>query len=229
MNGQTSRRAFLGLAAAGVAGTVSACSNVVRSAAARPAAASARSWRNPVPENSRPGTSEWVVRHLGAEHEIEGYAAGQASVLTGENAGVPLFVSTTARGFTATAYRLGWYQGHGARQVWKSATVRGGTQRTATVADSTNTVATDWDPVSPRAHRRLAARAPTWPRLDADSGAQRYVPVTVRSASCAGKVVLKNCVQTWQAYNTWGGYDLYKGPTGAYADEPARRQPRQAL
>ena len=44
------------------------------------------------------------------------------------------------------------------------------------------------------------------------------MPVTVRSESCAGKVVLKNCVQTWQAYNTWGGYDLYKGPNGAYAD-----------
>ena len=55
-------------------------------------------------------------------------------------------------------------------------------------------------------------------KLHADSGGQRYVPVTVRSPSCAGKVVLKNCVQTWQAYNMWGGYDLYKGPNGAYAD-----------
>ena len=44
------------------------------------------------------------------------------------------------------------------------------------------------------------------------------MPVTVRSPSCAGKVVLKACVQTWQAYNMWGGYDLYKGPNGAYAD-----------
>jgi N,N-dimethylformamidase beta subunit-like protein len=214
VDGQTSRRAFLGLAVAGVAGTVSACSNVVRSPPARPVAASARPWRNPVPENSLPGTSEWVIRNLGAEHEIEGYA-GQASVLTGES--FPLLVSTTARGFTATAYRLGWYQGHGARQVWKSRTVRGGSQRTATVSDSTSTVATDWDPV-------LHVPTDDWPpgaylvKLDADSGAQRYVPVTVRSASCAGKVVLKSCVQTWQAYNTWGGYDLYKGPTGAYAD-----------
>ena len=29
--------------------------------------------------------------------------------------------------------------------------------------------------------------------------------------------MLKNGVETWQAYNTWGGYDLYKGPDGAYA------------
>jgi hypothetical protein len=214
MNGQTSRRAFLGLAAAGVAGTVSACGNLVRSAAIGPVAATASPWRSPVQENALPGTSEWVIRHFGAEHEIEGYA-GKASLLQGES--LPLFVSTTARGFTATAYRLGWYQGHGARQVWKSRTVRGGAQRAATVAGVTNTVATNWDPV-------LHVPTDDWPpgaylvKLDADSGAQRYVPVTVRSRSCAGKVVLKSCVQTWQAYNMWGGYDLYKGPSGAYSE-----------
>ena len=54
-------------------------------------------------------------------------------------------------------------------------------------------------------------------RLDASSGAQRYVPMTVRSFSTAGKLVIKNAVATWQAYNTWGGYDLYTGP-GGYND-----------
>jgi hypothetical protein len=53
-------------------------------------------------------------------------------------------------------------------------------------------------------------------RLDADTGAQRYVPATVRSAATAGKLVIKNCVATWQAYNTWGGYDLYTGPGAGY-------------
>jgi N,N-dimethylformamidase beta subunit-like, C-terminal len=213
VDGQTNRRAFLGLAAAGVAGAVSACGNSPRSTV-RPVAASARAWRNPVPENALPGTSAWVIHHLGAAREIEGYA-GKASVLTGES--FPLFVSTTARGFTATAYRLGWYQGHGARQVWKSRSVRGGAQRAAVVSGATNTVATDWDPV-------IQVPTDDWPpgaylvKLTADSGGQRYVPVTVRSESCAGKVVLKNCVQTWQAYNLWGGYDLYKGPSGAYSE-----------
>jgi hypothetical protein len=211
---QTSRRAFLGLAAAGAAGAVSACSGVMGGASPRPSAAVARTWRNPVPENSLPGTSDWKIRHLGAAHDIEGYP-GKASVLPGES--FPLFVSTTSRAFTVTAYRLGWYQGHGARELWKSKTVRAGAQRAATVAEATSMVATDWDPV-------LTVPTHDWPagayllKLDAESGAQRYVPVTVRSPSCAGKVVLKACVQTWQAYNLWGGYDLYKGPNGAYAD-----------
>src|SRR5205807_2646565 len=51
-------------------------------------------------------------------------------------------------------------------------------------------------------------------RPAAESGAQRFVPVTVRSASTAGKVGIKNAVETWQAYNAWGGYDLYHGPGG---------------
>ena len=77
----------------------------------------------------------------------------------------------------------------------------------------TNTVQTDWG-------ASLTVPTDGWPdgayllRLDAESGAQRFVPVTVRSASTAGKVVLKNSTATWQAYNGWGGYDLYNGPGG---------------
>ena len=156
VDGQTSRRAFLGLAAAGVAGAVSACSGLAPPPRPRPAAATARAWRNPVPENSLPGTSDWVIRHLGAEHEIEGYA-GKASVLAGRAA--PAVRVDDLRGRSpSTAYRLGWYQGHGARQVWKSKTVRGGAQRAATVSEATSTVTHRLGPGAQRAHRRLAGR-----------------------------------------------------------------------
>ena len=30
--------------------------------------------------------------------------------------------------------------------------------------------------------------------------------------------MIKNGVATWQAYNTWGGYDLYNGPGGEYGN-----------
>lgn len=213
MDPKTSRRAFLGLAAAGVAGAAAGCTAAPGSSA-HPNAVTAKPRRPPVPENSLPGDPHWALRHLGGEHDIEGYT-GKASVLTGES--FPLFVSTTSRGFRVTAFRLGWYQGTGARKVWSSGPVRGGRQKRPAVIQPTNTVMTDWDPV-------LHVPTDGWPagayllRLDADSGAQRYVPVTVRSASTAGKVVLKSCVQTWQAYNMWGGYDLYKDAAGAYAN-----------
>ena len=84
------------------------------------------------------------------------------------------------------------------------------------VAPATNMVTAPWRP-------SLTVSTAGWPegdyllRLDASSGARRHVPLTVRSASTAGKVVLLNDVTTWQAYNMWGGYDLYRGP-GGFAD-----------
>jgi hypothetical protein len=215
VEGKTSRRAFLGLAAAGAAGAaVTACTGSGAGSAQRQAAVAVPRTRLTVPENSLPGDPHWAIRHLGGEHEIEGYA-GKASVLTGES--FPLFVSTGSRGFRVTAFRLGWYQGTGARKVWQSPAIHGAQQKSPAIAQSTNTVHTDWDPV-------IEVPTDDWPagayllRLDADSGAQRYVPVTVRSASTAGTIVLKNCVQTWQAYNMWGGYDLYKDAAGTYAN-----------
>jgi hypothetical protein len=193
--------------AAGVAGD-SAAAHVV--SAARLTAARATRQRRAVSENSLPGDPRWDIRHLGPAGAIAGYA-GRASALAGEP--VPLFVSTTSRSFRVLAFRMGWYSGDLARLVWQSGSVRGHRQRAAYLEQATTTVETDWGP-------SLTVPTQDWPdgayllRLDADSGAQRFVPLTIRSASTAGKVVIKNAVATWQAYNTWGGYDLYNGPAG---------------
>jgi N,N-dimethylformamidase beta subunit-like, C-terminal len=212
----TSRRAFLGLGALGVTGAVVACNSNSGGSPAASATTSPRTsaGRRVVPENSLAGDPHWEIRHLGSAHAIEGYTDA-ASVRTGQP--FRLFVSTTSSGFQVRAFRLGWYGGTGARKVWQSGPLRGHRQNAPGLTGSTNTVSTDWDP---------AIEVPTddWPagayllRLDADSGAQRYVPVTIRSASTQGKIVLKNCVATWQAYNTWGAYDLYIGPGQSYAN-----------
>lgn len=218
MDSKVARRTFLGLGAAGVVGATAAAAKLWSVAGASGPAVNGSKKKpvlksRPSAENSLPGDPRWQIRHLGSEHAIEGYP-GASSVLTGEK--LPLFVSTTARSFKITAFRLGWYQGHGARRVWSSGTVHGQQQSAALLSSGTNTVSTNWGPV-------IEIPTDDWPagayllRLDAETGAQRYVPVTVRSRSTAGTVVIRNCVATWQAYNTWGGYDLYKGPGQVYA------------
>jgi hypothetical protein len=225
-----SRRVFLGRAAATAAVTGAAAAGAARlagdtAAASRPATATLRRSAGAAPraatiaENARPGDRDWWITSPGAPDEITGYA-GQASVLPGQP--VDLYVSTTAREFTVRAFRAGWYGGDLARLVWQSGPVRGHRQAAAVIGTPaylgapTNTARADWG-------RSLTIATDGWPagayllRLDAFSGGQRYVPLTVRSASAAGRVVLKNGVSTWQAYNTWGGYDLYLGP-GGYAD-----------
>src|SRR5580658_1892689 len=210
-----SRRLFLGTAAAAAAAvpaaTLAGCDGSPAPGATGPAGAPRRTV---VPENSLPGDRHWWITHEGAPDAIMGYAS-EASVLPGEP--IHLYVSTTSREFDVKVFRMGWYRGDLARLVWQSGPVRGHRRRAATRVVPTNTVHTHWG-------RSLTITdTHDWPagsyllRLDAQSG-QRYVPVTVRSASTAGKVVLKSAVSTWQAYNTWGGYDLYLGPDGGYDD-----------
>jgi len=210
------RRMFLGRAAAAAAvpAAVAACDKLGGSPAAAPAAHSGGTRRGPrpVPENSLPGDPHWWISKLGAPDAVLGYAA-QASVLPGQP--ITLHVSTTGREFRVRAFRIGWYRGDLARKVWESGRVRGHRQSPAKLIAATNTVHTDWGP-------SLTIPTDDWPagsyllRVDADTG-QRYVPVTVRSSDTRGKVVIKNGTATWQAYNTWGGYDLYTGP-GGYND-----------
>jgi len=205
------RRAFLGLGATGMA-TV-ACDSVAARSGAAPAPARRARRRAALAENELPGDPGWVIRQEGAPDAVMGYA-GKASVLPGET--FPLFVSTTARSFRVSAFRIGWYRGDGARKVWASGNLPGRQQNGPVLTEATNTVSTSWDAAA-------GISTDDWPegayllRLDAETGAQRYVPITVRAASTAGKVVIRNAVATWQAYNTWGGYDLYTGPGTSYA------------
>jgi hypothetical protein len=220
-DGKASRRAVLGLGIAAAGAAVGAAADRfwrpasqlrATAAPASPASTRVSGVRKTVPENDLPGDPDWRIGKLGAQTDVEGYASAE-SVLPGES--VDLFVSATSPSVQVTAFRLGWYHGDGARKVWSSGSVHTASQSAAQMTSSTNTVYTDWDPV-------LTVATHDWPagayllRLDAESGAQRYVPLVVRSASTAGALVLKHSVQTWQAYNTWGGYDLYVGPGQVY-------------
>jgi hypothetical protein len=161
------------------------------------------------PKPSVAGNADWTIHTPGPEHAIEGFA-DRVSVTPGQP--VRLFVSTTATSWTASAFRLG----ADARAVWTSPPQPGHQQPAAILQNPTNTVVAPWAP-------SLTVDTAGWDpgdylfRLDT-TGAQRYVPLTVRTPSNAGRVVIVNAVTTWQAYNQWGGYSLYKGPDGKRTD-----------
>jgi hypothetical protein len=218
--GASSRRRFIGLAAAAVAVPAAAATAFGVDKLATSNAATTGKGRNTrstvaqhrqVAENSLPGDPHWKITQLGERADMLGYA-GQASVLRGQE--ITLYASTTARSFQVHAFRMGWYGGARARLVWSSPATNGRQQRAPTLIQPTRTVEADWGP-------SLTIPTDDWPegsyllRMDSEAGPQRYVPVTVRSATTAGKIVIKNCTETWQAYNTWGGYNLYNGPGGA--------------
>ncbi|MFE7776333.1 N,N-dimethylformamidase beta subunit family domain-containing protein [Streptomyces sp. NPDC057445] len=165
-------------------------------------------------ENARPGDPDWRITRAGPARAVEGFAE-RVSVRPGES--VALRVSTTAASYSVSAYRMGWYGGARARLVWRSGSLPGVLQPPALLDADTRTARADWRPTA-------EVDTTGWPegcyllRLDAEDGrGQRFVPLTVRSSSGAGRMVVTNSVATWQAYNRWGGPDLYKGTTGKKA------------
>ena len=167
----------------------------------------------PQSEQDLPGNADWPITSIGPQNAIEGYA-DKVSVLPGQDLG--LHVSTTGTSFTVNAYRIGWYAGAEARLVWQSQPVPAKPQGAAQFTPATRTVYASWD-------QTTSISTNGWPegayllRLDADNGHQRYVPLVVRSASAADKLLLMHAPATWQAYNLWNDYNLYQGENGAYA------------
>lgn len=204
------RRTFLGACAG--AGLVSAAAcDPSPSARGRPRDAASPAQDA---ERDRPGTPDWRIRSRGPATAVAGYT-DRVSVTPGEECA--LHVSTTARSFRVSAFRAGWYGGAGARLVWSSGRIPGRVQPEPRLLSGTRTVRADWP-------RTLSFGTEGWPegayllRLDAEDGHQRYVPLIVRSTRGAGRTVLMHAPATWQAYNRWGGYSLYAGAGGAYAD-----------
>lgn len=168
-------------------------------------------------ENQRPGTTDWRIRDTANDTELAGYA-DHASARPGDRVG--LRVTTTAPTFVVRAYRLGDYGGTGGRLVWESGALLGVQQPKPTVDAQNMVSATNWS-------ESLALDTADWPegsyllKLVGSTGKQKYVPLTLRSADMRGKVVLVSATATYQAYNEYGGYSLYRGRNGF--DDRARR------
>jgi hypothetical protein len=166
-----------------------------------------------VAENARAGTTAWHLKKEGSTNAIQGYA-DRTSVAPGQSFG--LYVETTAARWEVTAFRVGWYHGNGGRRVWTSVWHRRQAQPAAVTSAGTHTVTAPW-------HKSLTVATTGWPagsyllKLHSSAGNERYVPITVRSKSTRARMVLMNEDLTWQAYNEWGGRDLYLGP-GGYSD-----------
>ncbi|MGH9078252.1 MAG: N,N-dimethylformamidase beta subunit family domain-containing protein [Acidimicrobiales bacterium] len=162
-------------------------------------------------ENAKPGTRDWAITQPAAGAQIAGYAS-RVSVDVGDS--VDLYVSTPAPSYRVDAYRMGWYGGDQARLVWSSPTVAGTVQPYCGVDPSLRMVSCNWnDPFT------VATAAASWPqgdylfKLTSSAGFQSYVPLTVRDDASRSAYLVNNDVTSWQAYNLWGDYDFYQGPT----------------
>jgi hypothetical protein len=169
--------------------------------AAAPVGATEAAALVPAPDweiTSRPGT------------RIEGYA-DVTSVLPGGQ--VRLYVSASGTSFAVSAFRMGSYGSSQAARAWRGGPFEVVAQPRPREIAATRTVTTAWTPTA-------TVETENWPpgayllRLEGNDGAQGFVPLTVRSPSVAGRVVIIQAVTDWEAYNDWGGLSLYHGRDG---------------
>jgi hypothetical protein len=167
-------------------------------------------------ENAQPGTAGWA-RPLAPSQEIEGYA-GADSAQPGDQ--VDLHVrSGPATRYRVEVYRLGWYDGIGARQV-------------LCVPDCQSDRGPSAQPAAPAPDPRTGVVDAGWATSDSftvgddwvsgyylvefvvtsgpAAGTARWTPLIVRpGAGRDAQVLVQAPVNTWQAYNGWGGKSLY--------------------
>src|SRR6266478_2578252 len=143
-------------------------------------------------ENCLPGNpvSAWYVDGAGSSN-IQGFAT-DISVNVGHT--VFLKIATNASAYKIDIYRLGYYQGNGARLV-------------ASVSPSV--------PLPQVQPACLTATSGVYfaklVRLDtAETGVVVFI---VRNDASHSDILVQTCDPTWHAYNDYGGSSLYTGPT----------------
>ncbi len=159
-------------------------------------------------ENKRPGTASWRVTHQG-HGVIEGFAT-KTYAAVGDT--VDLHVSTNVPSFQVTAYRMGWYQGLGARQIWNSAVLPGHVQPACPVAPSTNMVScANWARSLTMVVTKDFVPGDYVLKLVGLGNAQSYVLLTIWDPSSTATYFVMNRSLVLQGWNTFGGYSFYQG------------------
>ncbi len=176
------------------------------------------SWAaNPIStENALPGDPHWY-RAIASEADLDIYAS-QSSLLPGEMLQLHVSAATGTR-YRVLIYRLGWYQGSGARLIGcvpGCSTDRAGQPYPVPVPEaSTGFLDAGWPvtdsfqvPDTAVSGSYIAeAVATTGP----STGAMRFYPFVVRVApgQAPSHILVQLPVNTEEAYNPWGGKSLY--------------------
>jgi hypothetical protein len=192
---------------------------IVRGYGAMTAATALPQGVNPVQkENRRAGSNSWSLDETAVPHQrIEGFAS-EVSLLPGQTVHFHISTAPAAR-YRIELYRLGWYRGTGARFI---ACIpagchrdhKGKARRYPRPSPKTGLVRVAWPVTDTFRFPRSAVSGYFLARLVLTSGRARgevtYVPLVLRALpSRRSKILVQASVNTWQAFNNWGGKSLF--------------------
>jgi len=162
-----------------------------------------------IAENRLPGTSSWKISGAASPTAIQGFA-NLTYAREGQN--VTLYVDSHVATYRAIAYRMGWYQGLGAREVWASPLETGVAQPPCGLTTTTNTVScVNWHPSLVMPVTSAFTPGDYLIKLTGGARAQSYVLLTIWDPSSTAAYVIMSRSLVEEAWNTYGGYSFYKG------------------
>jgi hypothetical protein len=173
-------------------------------------------------ENRRQGSDSFALAQP-ARSEVAGYASTTA-LAPGE--ALRLFVNVDHdQDVRWELYRVGYYQGHGARWLASGEPVHLVVQPSCPIDAKTGLIECAWASAFqvPIENDWLSGYYAF--KLINEAGFEAYVPFVVRDDARRAPIVVQASVTTWQAYNLWGGTSLYRNTAGnsGYSDARARR------
>ncbi|GAA1602754.1 hypothetical protein GCM10009789_65930 [Kribbella sancticallisti] len=171
-------------------------------------------WPSTTTENAKTGSGAWVIP-ASMNGKLAGYLS-KVSATCGDTLDLKV---TSGNPVSVVAYRMGYYQGLGGREVWRAedvptvvqpAPTTGGTAngkdlRMTTAAHWTKTLSIDID----------ADWIPgTYLLKISDGTFASYAPLTVRDdTGTKHDLMIQQATATWEAYNSYGGVGFYSGLT----------------
>jgi hypothetical protein len=171
-------------------------------------------WPTTAAENAKPGTCAWVIPTT-----MNGPLAAYLTKVSATCGTTVDLKVTSGRPVSVVAYRVGYYQGLGGREVWRRDGVATVVQPPPTIGGTAN------------GHPLRMASAAHWSKtltilVDrnwvpgtylikvSDGRYAAYAPLTVRDdTGRKHSLLIQQATTTWQAYNWYGGRSFYSSAT----------------
>jgi len=168
---------------------------------------------NPISiENKLPGTTDWQLQNPATKREIEGYASS-SSVSKNEN--IKFYVNTSSLKFSVNIYRMGWYNGKGARHIKTMDSIARIKQNIPIPDKETGKVECNWSSNTELTIPKDWTTGIYVAKLEENlHHKQSYIIFTVKEECKKSDILFQLPVTTYQAYNYWGGKSLYDWGSG---------------
>ncbi|MEU8225656.1 N,N-dimethylformamidase beta subunit family domain-containing protein [Kribbella sp. NPDC048915] len=180
-------------------------------AIAQPAPGCPTAWPTTTAENAKAGTADWVIS-TAANPNLAAYLT-KVSAACGDTVDLKV---TSGNNVSVVAYRMGYYGGLGAREVWRQDDVPTVVQPKPTTGGQTKdgkplnmTTAENWTKTLTLSVDKDWVPG-TYLIKVVDGASATYAPLTVRDdTGNKHALLIQQATATWQAYNSYGGVSFY--------------------